>query len=76
LPAPERHDAGTERKLQVSPLGIRALTQPQDDSADPRVRELIYCPGTVIRLREQGGEWVWMSSSVLRKATTRVWAFR
>ena len=33
--------------------------QPQDDSADPRLRDLIYRAGTVIRLRAQDSDWVW-----------------
>ncbi len=32
---------------------------PQDDSADPRLRDLIYRAGTVIRLRAQDSDWVW-----------------
>jgi hypothetical protein len=40
-------------------LEPRPLTQPQDESADPRLRDLIYRPGSVIRLRVQDSDWVW-----------------
>jgi hypothetical protein len=31
----------------------------QDESADARLRDLVYRPGTVIRLREEDADWVW-----------------
>ena len=37
----------------------RDVKQPQDESADPRLRDLIYRSGTVIRLRVQDSDWVW-----------------
>ena len=38
---------------------IEGGKQPQDESADPRLRDLIYRAGTVIRLRAQDSDWVW-----------------
>ena len=38
---------------------IEGGKQPQDESAGPRLRDLIYRAGTVIRLRAQDSDWVW-----------------
>ena len=35
------------------------VKQPQDESADPRLRDLIYRAGSVIRLRVEDSDWVW-----------------